>query len=94
MGCQRTPTLCDDIGMRQVVLVGGIHEGVDTVVDVFLDTIVYGTLTRRRARAVIIYTKTTTAIHEVHVIAHLMQLDIELRCLTESSLYTTNLCDL
>ena len=78
MGCQRTATLRDDIGMWQVVLVGCIDKGVDTVVDIFLDGVVDRRLARWRTRAVIVHAKTTTTVYEVHIITHLMQLDIEL----------------
>ena len=80
--------------MRQVILVGCINKGVDTVVDVLLDRVVHTALTRWRTCAVIIDAQTTTAIHEINIIPHLMQLDIELRGFTQSRLDAADLCDL
>ena len=94
VGSQRTAAFGDDIGMRKIVLVGGFHEGVDTVVDIFLDGIVDRALARWRARSVVVDAESTTAVHEVHVISHLMQLDIELRSLAESRLDAANLRNL
>ena len=42
---KRATALRDDIGMGQVVLVGGIYKSIDTVIDIFLDGVVHGTLT-------------------------------------------------
>ena len=94
MGCQRAATLRDDIRMRQIVLVGCIYEGIDTVIDVFLNRVVDRRLARRRTRTIIINAKTTSTIDKVDVIAHLMQLDIELRGFTEGRLDAADLCNL
>ena len=78
VGSQRATALRDDIGVGQLVLVGGIHKGIDTVVDILLDGVVHRTLTRWRTCSVIVDTQSTSTVHEVYVIAHLVQLDIEL----------------
>ena len=80
--------------MRQTVLVGSINEGVDTVVDVFLDGVVDGALAGGRARAVVVDTQSATAVDELHVDAHLMQLDVELRRLAQGGLYAAYLRNL
>ena len=86
VGCQRASALGDDVGVWQVVLVGCLYEGVDTVVDVFLDGVVDGALAGGRARAVVVDTEAATAVDKLDVDAHLMQLDIELRGLAEGCL--------
>ena len=80
--------------MGKVVLVGGIHEGIYTVVDILLDGIVDRALATGRAGAIIVNTESATAVHEIHVISHLMQLHIEHRSLAQCSLNTTYLGDL
>ena len=91
---QRASALRNDIGMRQVVLVGSIDEGVDTVVDILLNGVVDAALARRRTCAVIIDAQSAATIHEIDVIAHLVQLDIELRSLAQGGLYAANLSNL
>ena len=78
MGSQRTATLRNQVGVGDFVAVGGIHEGIDTVVDILLNRIVDTTLARRRTCAVVVDTQTTAAVDEVNVIAHLVELHIEL----------------
>ena len=94
MSSQRTATFRNQVGVGDFVTVGGIHEGIDTVVDILLDRVVDTTLTGRRTCAVVVDTQTTAAVDEVNVIAHLMQLHIELRGFAQSRLDTTDLRNL
>ena len=65
--------------MGQSVLVGRLDEGVDTVVDVLLDGVVDTALARWRPCAVVVDAQSAAAVNELHAVAHLMQLNIELR---------------
>ena len=91
VGSQRTTTLRYQVGMGNLVTIGSIDEGIDTVVDILLNTVVDTTLTRRRTGSIVVNTQSTTAIHKVNIITHLMQLHIELRSLAQSRLNATNL---
>ena len=94
VGSQRTAALGDDIGMWQVVAVGGIDKGVDTVVDILLDGVVDRALARGRPCAVVVDAQSASAVDEIDVIAHFVQLDIELRSLAECRLYASDLGNL
>ena len=78
MGSQRATALCNQVGVGQVVLVSSINKGVDTVVDILLNRLVDRRLARWRACAVVVDTQSTTAVHKVYVVAHFVQLHIEL----------------
>ena len=60
------------------VLVGSLNESIDTVVDILLDGVVHRALATWRTCAVVVNTQSTAAVHEVHVIPHLVQLYVEL----------------
>ncbi len=45
----------------------------------------------RRPRAVVVHAQSAAAVHEVHVIPHLVELDIELRCFPQRRLYAAYL---
>ena len=94
MRSQRTATLGNQVGMGNAIAVSGIDEGVDTVVDILLYGVVDTTLAGGRARAVIVNAQTTATVHKVYIIAHLVQLNIELRSLAQGCLNTTNLRNL
>ena len=94
MGRERTATLGDEVRMLDIVLVGCINEGIDTIVYILLDRVVYRALAAGRAGAVVIYTESATAIYEIYIVAHLVETNIELGCLTESSLNAANLGNL
>ena len=66
----------------------------DAVVDVFLYAVVHRALTRGRSCAVVVDAESATAVDEVDVISHLVQLDVELRGLAQGGLYAANLRDL
>ena len=80
MGCQAASSLRDDVGVGDVVHVGSLHKGIDTVVDVLLDGVVDRTLGVAGASAVIIDSQSPSAIDKLDVEAHLVQLDVELGC--------------
>ena len=80
--------------MREIVLVGGIDEGIYTVVDILLYGVVDRAFATWRACSVVIDPKTATAVNEIHVISHLMKLDIEHRSLAQGCLNTTYLGNL
>ena len=89
---QRTAALCYDVRMLNAVAVGSLNECVDTVVDVFLYRVVDAALAVGRACAVVVDAKSASAVNEVNVIAHLVQLYIELRSLSKGCLYAAYLC--
>ena len=91
VGGQRPTALGDDVGVWDAVLVRCLHEGVDTVVHILLYRVVHRTLAAGGAGAVVVNAQSTTAVDEVHVVAHLVQLHIELRGLAQGGLYATYL---
>ena len=94
MGRERTAALGDEVRVLDIALVGCIYECIDTVVYILLDRVVYGALAAGRAGAVVIYTESATAIYKIYIVAHLVEANIELGCLTESSLDAANLSNL
>ena len=76
--------------MFDIILVGCFNKGVDTVVDIFLYRIVYGTFTTRTSCSVIIDTESASTVYEIYIIAHLVKVDIILCSLAKSCLNTTN----
>ena len=94
VGRERTATLGDEVRMLDIVLVGCINEGVDTVVYILLDRIVHGALAAGRAGAVVIHAKTTATINEIYIVAHLVEIDVELCSLSESRLDAADLGNL
>ena len=64
--------------MRKLILIRSLYEGVDTVVYIFLDAIVDRAFAILRASAIIVNAKTTTTVNKLHLISHLMKIDIEL----------------
>ena len=75
---QRTSTFRNNIGMRNVVFICCFYERVNAVVYILLNAIVYRTFRVAGTRAVVVYTKTTTAVHKLHVETHSVELHIEL----------------
>ena len=75
--------------MRNSILVTGIYQRRDRVIHILLNRVIHTTFTIGRTSSVIIHPQTTTDIHKFHIKSHHMQLHIELRCLTQSSLDTT-----
>ena len=71
--------------------VGCLNEGIETVVHILLYGVVHAALAVRRACAVVVYSQSATAVNEFHVVSHLVELDIELRCLSEGCLYAAYL---
>ena len=78
MSRQRTSTFGNEVGMRNVILIGRINEGVYAVVDIFLNGIVDGTLGIAGARTVVVHSKATTTVDELDVESHGMELHVEL----------------
>ena len=74
---QRASTLCDEVRMLDAVLVRSIDECVYAVVDILLDRVVDRALARRRACSVVVYAQATATVDEVDVVAHLVQLYVE-----------------
>lgn len=62
MSRQRTAAFRDDVRMRNIVLVAGIHHDGDGIVHVFLDGIVHTALAIGRTGAVVIYSQSATNI--------------------------------
>ena len=77
--------------MGNLVAVGCLDEGIDTVVDVLLDGVVHRAFRRWRARTVVVHAKSASAVYEVNIVAHLVELHIELRSLPEGGLYAAYL---
>ena len=86
VGRKRATTLGDEVRMLDIVLVGCINEGIDTIVYILLDRVVYRAFAAGRTGAVVIYAKTTATIYEIYIVAHLVEVDVELSSLTESRL--------
>ena len=91
---QRASALCDDVRVGQIVLVGSLNEGVYAVVDILLNGVIDRAFARRRPRSVVVDAQSASTIHKVHVVSHLMKLDVELRSLAKSSLNASYLGDL
>ena len=91
MSHQRTSTFSNNVGVGDVILVGGINKRVDTIIDILLYRIVNRTLTIRRTCAVIVYSESSSTVNEVDIIAHFVQLNIELGRFSQCSLNATNL---
>ncbi len=94
VGRERAATLGDEVRVLDIVLVGCINESIDTVVHILLDRVVYGAFAAGRTGAVVIYAKTTAAIYEIYIVAHLVEVDVELSRLTESRLDAADLGNL
>ena len=80
--------------MGNVVLVGCLDEGIDAVVDVFLNAIVDAALAVAAAGAVVIDTKAAPTIDELDVEAHRMELHIVLCRFTKGGADAAYLVDL
>ena len=80
--------------MWNIILIGCIDKGIDAVVHVFLDGIVHRTLTVRRPRAVVVHAQAAAAVHKIHVVTHLVQVDVVLGRLAQGRLYAAYLGDL
>ena len=80
--------------MFQPILVAGIHELGNGVVDIFLDGVVHRVLSARGAGAVIVHTQSAADIHKVDIKTGLAQMHIELHCLAECILDAADLRDL
>ena len=78
VSCQRTSALRDKVRVLYAVLVGSLNESIDTVVDILLDGVVHRALATWRTCAVVVNAQSAAAVHEVHVIPHLVQLYVEL----------------
>ena len=94
VGRERTSAFGNQVGVRQVIFVGRFHECIDAVVHIFLDGVVHGTLAVARTGAVVVHAQPAAAVHELHVVAHVVELDIELRGLPQGGLYAAYLGDL
>ena len=72
--------------MLDAILVRSIDECVYAVVDILLDRVVDRALTRRRACSVVVYAQTAATVNKVDVVAHLVQLYVEVGSLAQCSL--------
>ena len=79
------------VGMRNTVLIAGIHQSRYRVVHIFLNGVVHATLAIGRARSIIVHSQAAAYIHKFHFEAHAMQLHIELRRFTQGSFDTAYL---
>ena len=86
VGRERAATLGDEVRMLDIILVGCINESIDTIVYILLDRVVYRAFAAGRTGAVVIYAKTTATIYEIYIVAHLVEVDVELSRLTQSRL--------
>ena len=94
VGRQGAAAFGDDVGMWYATLVGGVDEGIDAVVDIFLNGIVDGAFRIAGARAVVVYAETAAAIDKLDVEAHSMELHIELGGFTQGGGDAANFGDL
>ena len=72
--------------MLDTVLVRSIDECIYAVVDILLDRVVDRALARRRACSVVVDAKATATVNEIDVVAHLVQLYVEVGSLAQCSL--------
>ena len=94
VGRQGASAFGDEVRVGNVVFVGSVGKGIDAVVDVFLYGIVHRTLGVARPRAVIVHTQSATAIHELNIKAHAMELHVELCGFAECRRDSANLRNL
>ena len=94
VSCERASALRDDVGVGDVCLVGCLDEGVDAVVDVFLDAVVHATLAIAGACAVVVDAQAAAAVHELDAEAHGMELHVVLCCLAQGCADAAYLVDL
>ena len=80
--------------MRNTILIAGIHESRDRVIDIFLNRIIHATFTAGRTGTVIINSQSASNIDKLHIKAHRMKLYIKLRRLTQCRLNTTDFSNL
>ncbi|CDF22978.1 unknown [Prevotella sp. CAG:617] len=78
MGRKRPSALGNDVGVRNIIAVGRLNQGIYAVVDIFLDGIVDRTFGIGRAGTVVINSQTSAAIDELDVKTHLVELYVEL----------------
>ena len=94
MGRERAPSLGNDVGMGDGVAVGSVDEGVDAVVDIFLNGVVDRALGIAGAGAVVIDAEASAAVDELDVEAHGVELHEKLRGLSQRRLDAAYLGDL
>ena len=88
---QGTTALCDDIGMRYIILIGSLCKRINTVVHILLNAVVHTALAVTTSGTVIVDTQTTATVYKFYIEAHLMQLHIILGHLAKGGADTTNL---
>ena len=88
---ERASALGYDVRVGQAVAVGRVDKGIDTVVDVLLYGVVHRAFAAGRACAVVVYAEPSAAVHEVDVVAQLVQLYVKLRRFAQRSLYAAYL---
>ncbi len=88
---ERASAFGDDVGVGYAVLVGGIDECVDAVVHILLYGVVHRALARRRPCAVVVHSQSSSAVNEVDVVAHPVQLYVEVGGLAQGGLYAAYL---
>ena len=94
MVCRQGATrLTDDVGVGQVVLVAGVHHGVDGVVGVFLDAVV-DRAGAAGAGAVVVDAEATAHVDVFDMVAHLVKLHVELCRLTQGHVDFLDFADL
>ena len=79
------------VGVRYAVLVGCIYHSVNSVVHILLNGVVHTALAARRACTVVINSQAATYVGELHLEAHFVQLNIELRCFAQGGFYVAYL---
>ena len=78
VGGQRASALSDDVGVLEAVLVAGIHERIDRIVDILLDAVIHRVAAAAGTRAVVVHAQSAADVDIVHVEAQLGELHIEL----------------
>ena len=94
VGGQRPPAFRNQVRMREIVFIGSVDESIDTVVHIFLNGVVHRTFAIAGACTVVVYSQSATAIHELHIITQMMELDVKLRSFAQGGLYAAYLGNL
>ena len=80
--------------MLQAILVAGVDQGIDGIVDILLDAVVHRVAAAAGTGAVIVHTQAAADVHIFHVKAQFGQLHVELCRLAQGVLDAAYLGDL
>ena len=94
MGRERTSTLSDDVGVRNVVFVRCFCQSVDAVIHILLNAVVDAAFAVAASCSVVVHTQSASAVDEFDIESHGSHLYIVLRYLAQGGADTAYLVDL